>query len=178
MSHHASSDSEGVVDPNLTPLLDLVLQILMFFIVCVTFVSQQVTNETKLPYSDSAKPIEKADGADSSTIINQIPAGAKVFLNKLRPDQIQRFQNQDSVVLILGMEPKTLLDTKSWLKQQYEDDLKKAELAGEKEVKRVIDIRADGELDLKEVFQLMNFVKAAGYRKLKVRAIVKGGGGA
>ena len=46
MSHGGADDNSA--DPNLTPLLDLVLQLLMFFIINVNFVAEQVGN-TNLP---------------------------------------------------------------------------------------------------------------------------------
>src|SRR5437763_12555861 len=48
-------------DPNLVPLLDLVFQLIMFFMICVNFVSEQVTNEIKLPQSQSARPMDKTE---------------------------------------------------------------------------------------------------------------------
>jgi biopolymer transport protein ExbD len=168
MSHGGDG---GGCDPNLTPLLDLVLQLLMFFIMCVNFVTEQVSGDIKLPYSDSGKPIEKAD--TSALFLNQKSMKSQAFLDKLEPEQLERLRNQDSVVLIPGMKPKTLLETKAWLKQRYEDAQKVAENG---EVKTVIHFRPDADLELNQWFMLMNYCKAAGYKKLKVRAIVRGGG--
>jgi biopolymer transport protein ExbD len=39
---HGSSGEGAVSEPNLTPLLDVVLQLLMFFMMCVNFVNEQV----------------------------------------------------------------------------------------------------------------------------------------
>jgi biopolymer transport protein ExbD len=61
MSHGAASDD--TVEPNLTPLLDLVLQLLMFFLITVNF-TQGVTNTGEsLPHSETAAPLD-ADGGD------------------------------------------------------------------------------------------------------------------
>src|SRR5688572_26623272 len=49
------SDSENL-EPNLTPMLDLVLQILMFFIATTQMSAEPVDQETTLPYADFAKP--------------------------------------------------------------------------------------------------------------------------
>src|SRR5438034_11288259 len=59
MSHGGSS--EGITEPNLTPLLDVVLQLLMFFMMCVNFVSEQVNENIKLPVAQSARPMDKAE---------------------------------------------------------------------------------------------------------------------
>jgi biopolymer transport protein ExbD len=169
MSHGGGSDS--TCDPNLTPLLDLVLQLLMFFIVCVNFVAEQVSGDVKLPYSDSAQPIEKSDL--NALFINQKSLKSRDFRDKLTPEQLERFRNSDSVVMVPGKEPMSLLEARTWLRKNHEDAEKTAKLAGEKEVKTVIHFRPDENLELKELFMLMNHCKAAGYKKLKVRAIVR-----
>ena len=43
---HGSSDK---CEPNFTPLLDLVLQLVMFFMLCANFVMDQTSVEIKLP---------------------------------------------------------------------------------------------------------------------------------
>ena len=61
MSHGGSADD--TIEPNLTPLLDLVLQLLMFFMITVNF-TQGVTNTGEtLPRSETAAPLDP-DGND------------------------------------------------------------------------------------------------------------------
>src|SRR5207302_2579921 len=48
-------------EPNLIPLLDLVFQLIMFFMICVNFVSAQVNEEIKLPIAQSARAMDKAE---------------------------------------------------------------------------------------------------------------------
>jgi biopolymer transport protein ExbD len=168
MSHGASDDE---VDPNLTPLLDLVLQLLMFFIINVNFVSEQVNPDIKLPTSESARPIDKAD--TGALFLNQKSMKAKDFVNRLSPADQDRLKNQDSVVLVPGKEPMSLLECRAWLKDKYEEAEK---LAAGGEIKTTIVFRPDADLELEQLFKLMNYCKVANFKKLKVRAIVKGGG--
>src|SRR5262245_43962713 len=61
MSTNTSSDS---FDLNLTPLLDMVLQLIMFFMMCVNFVTEQINANVLLPDSSSAQEIQsKSEGA-------------------------------------------------------------------------------------------------------------------
>src|SRR4051794_14684215 len=54
----ASVGSEGT-DPNLTPLLDLVLQLIMFFMITVNFVRvDQFDDAIHLPVAASAVPLD------------------------------------------------------------------------------------------------------------------------
>jgi len=170
MSHGEGSEA----DPDLTPLLDLVLQLLMFFIINVNFVTEQVNPDIKLPTSESARPIDKADL--SSLILNQKSMKSREFINKLTPEDQERLRNQDSVVLTPGLKPMTLLECKAWLKDKIEDARKDPNTVAEDgSVKTVINFRPDGDLELAELFKLMNHCKVVGFKKLKVRAIVRGG---
>jgi hypothetical protein len=67
----------------------------------------------------------------------------------------------------------TLLEAKAWLKDKFEDAQK---LAGGGEVKTVINFRPDADLELSELFKLMQHCKVVGFKRLKVRAIVRTGG--
>src|SRR5712692_9833896 len=60
MAHGVGSEGSKA-EPNLTPLLDVVLQLLMFFMMCVNFVSEQVNENIKLPVAQSARPMDKSE---------------------------------------------------------------------------------------------------------------------
>src|SRR5436190_18809813 len=63
MSHGGSSDG-GACEPNMTPLLDLVLQILMFFIVTVNFATAEDAGNVELPDSQTARPLPSVGAKD------------------------------------------------------------------------------------------------------------------
>jgi hypothetical protein len=67
----------------------------------------------------------------------------------------------------------SLLEARAWLRRSYEDAEKAARATGQDGVKTVIHFRPDADLEYKELIMLMNHCKAAGYKKLKVRAIVR-----
>src|SRR5262245_64366092 len=56
--HGSGGQSEA--DPNLTPLLDVVLQLIMFFMITVNFV-RELTLEVRLPEAESLVPKNKDD---------------------------------------------------------------------------------------------------------------------
>ena len=66
-------------EPNLTPLLDLVLQLVMFFMLCANFVAESVNPTIVLPKAISAKPIDK--GVKYQEILNVDKKG-RVLLGK------------------------------------------------------------------------------------------------
>jgi biopolymer transport protein ExbD len=148
---HGGSSLEEKCDPNLTPLLDVVLQLLMFFMITVNFVTVQVNEEIKLPYAQSARPMDKTDQD-------------VLFLNL----------NERGELLVLGKEePLSLLKTKYYLKRQYEDA---AKAAPDGKVRTVIVIRAHMNADYSQVYQVLQMCKAEGFRKLSLRAMYRGVG--
>src|SRR5262245_51734420 len=97
-AHH---DEGG--EPDLTAMLDVVMQLLMYFIMCVNFIEHETTAEVLLPEATQAKPISK----DDSDVL---------FMNV----------DKDGTVLILGEKPKDLIDTKIWLDNRATEILNKS----------------------------------------------------
>ena len=60
MSAAAPGMEAARCDPNLTPLLDLVLQLIMFFMLCANFVMEQVNESIKLPEAIAAKALDSS----------------------------------------------------------------------------------------------------------------------
>ena len=149
MSHAASADS-GAMEPNLTPLLDLVLQILMFFMVTVNFASEQTQEDVALPNSQSARPLPKKGDKDP------------IFINLV----YRQGEKNEHQVLITGKAPMDQLHARNWIQNQY-DDLKRYG-----EVTSPVIIRAHRDADYGEVYKLLRACADAGFRNLKVRAIV------
>ena len=168
MSHGGGDD---IAEPDLTPMLDLILQLLMFFIINVNFVSEQVSADIKLPSSESARPIDKADpGA--------IFLGQKVktpqYMLKLTEKERERFRNFDSIVLIPTQPPMSPPEAKAWLKDKHEFLVKLK--GGEAKVDTIIYFRPDADLEYGEMTKLMTSCKVAGFTRIKVRAQMKRAG--
>src|SRR5262249_39104914 len=132
MSHGPAGEGSKA-EPNLIPLLDVVLQLLMFFMMCVNFVSEQVTENVKLPVAVSARPMDKRETAVLSLTLNgngllQVPGQAQ---------------------------PLAAAQWKPYLKQQFADSERLSrERGGKGEVKTMVVIRADQNNDYKEVYNL------------------------
>jgi biopolymer transport protein ExbD len=146
---HKSAGSE-TCDPNLTPLLDLVLQILMFFMVTVNFATEQTQEDVALPTSQSARPLPKKGDKDP------------IFINLVYREG-EKYEHQ---VLITGKKPMNQAEARNWIQNQF-DDLKRYG-----EVTSPVIIRAHRDADYGEVYKLLRACSDAGFRNLKVRAIV------
>ena len=144
-------------DPNLIPLLDLVFQLIMFFMICVNFVSAQLNEEIKLPISQSARAMDKSEV--EVLVLNMDPAGKIFVIGREKP---------------LSTEG----EKKFFLKQYFADAKLTAEARGDKkgEVKTTVIIRADRNANYQDVFELMALCKVTGFKKLQLRAFTKAGG--
>jgi biopolymer transport protein ExbD len=154
MSHGISGGNEKA-DPNLTPLLDVVLQLLMFFMMCVNFVTEQVSEDIQLPVASSARPMDKRE-----------------------TDFLYLNLNRDGKLEVPGRDQPfvTTLDKKVYLNAQYQDTKRSLRANHQPEdVKTSIVIRADKNVEYKDVYELMRLCREVGYRRLQVRAMTKGG---
>jgi biopolymer transport protein ExbD len=174
MSHGPAAEASSA-EPNLTPLLDMVLQLLMFFMICVNFVNEQVKEDVKLPESASARPMDKAQ--TDVLFLNLKPFHYKEWQDRVRdPDLLTKLQDKfregDPLVFVSGKEPMKPIELDFWLKQKHEDLLKDS-----KEVKTAVIIRADLNTDYTQVFRVLQMCKVRGFTNLKLRAMTKAGSG-
>ena len=146
MSHGVGS-SEIKAEPNLVPLLDLVFQLIMFFMICVNFVSEQVNEDIKLPVAQSARPMEKSE-VDV------------LFLN---------LDQTGKVMVPGGEQPLDTLGQKQFYLRQKYADTKRA--SGQ--VHTVVIVRADRNASYGHLFELLKLCKQAGYQKMQIRAYTK-----
>jgi biopolymer transport protein ExbD len=151
----ASLDNEGL-DVNLTPLLDLVLQLIMFFMITVNFVRvDQFDNSITLPMASQAVPIDNT-------------AEDWIFLNL------------DSGGKLVGTLSTFLLDTPEKLKAHlYRERESLERIAKERgktgEVKIVVILRADRECKYADVWTVLNSCQRAGFKHWQLRVMTGGG---
>jgi len=65
----ASQFNEATAEPNLTPILDLVFQLITFFMLVISFKSAQLDMNLKLPVVASARPVD-TDGPQDLLVFN------------------------------------------------------------------------------------------------------------
>jgi biopolymer transport protein ExbD len=142
MSHGAAGDDR--VDINLTPMLDLVMQLLMYFIMTVQFVGQEVNANVQLPNSQAAMPIDKSEG-----------------------DFLYINIDKDGKILVLGQDPMDMADTTAWLNRRVMEAPKDEKT---NKPRTAIVIRADKGIGYGNVYDLMALCKSKGFSRFYVRA--------
>jgi biopolymer transport protein ExbD len=65
----ASMSHDSSAEPNLTPILDMVFQLITFFMLVINFKSAQLDMSLKLPVVGSAKPVD-TKGAQDLLVLN------------------------------------------------------------------------------------------------------------
>jgi biopolymer transport protein ExbD len=133
--------------PDLTAMLDVVMQMLMYFIMTARFINEQSTADIHLPVSQAARPTTRSDGD-------------VLFLNV----------NAEGKVLALGENPMTVPEAKLWLEKQA------TQLKKDGQVQAAIIIRADQDADYEHVYRVMQACKDKGFRRFKLHAQIIGGG--
>lgn len=143
-------------EPNLVPLLDLVLQLVMFFMVCANFVMEQVNEQIKLPSAISSKPLDKTP---ERTVYLNVDEKGVVQLS-----QLDAIRNERELT-----NPKQV---ESYMKVRYEQDMQS--LSVEERAKgprlRVV-IRADGRTDTEKVDAVLRACRVAGFSTAELRAV-------
>jgi biopolymer transport protein ExbD len=151
---HGSTDK---CEPNLTPLLDLVLQLVMFFMLCANFVMEQTAQEVNLPLAFSGKVLDK--GEDSPLFINVNKEGKVV----LTPDQ-RTPQHGDT--LDNEIQVQNYMKSRADLEKRY---------TGKSEVQATLILRVDKETPFEKTYKIMKACRLAGYSKVQLRVLAASG---
>ncbi len=153
---HVSGSSAIKAEPNLVPLLDLVFQLIMFFMICVNFVSGQVDEMIKLPDAQSARAMDKKE--------------VDVLILNVRDNGKIKVVGEQQLLSTPG-------EIKYFLRREYETAKARQDPADKsKQVQTAIVIRADKNANYGQIFQLLTYCKEVGYHRLQLRAFSKGKG--
>lgn len=179
------------VELNLTPLLDLVLQIIMFFMITVNFVSDQVNANVTLPSSTSAQEIQAKTETDFIVInllvdrVDRKDAQGRTSrdgygrpIRDIAQPKTMRiiFAGREDIVfrqgeegIALGKAAKAISDLARVLRRRQSIREKVAE-DQIKELKVPIIIRADVEIQYGLVLPLIVQANREGFSKVELRA--------
>jgi biopolymer transport protein ExbD len=133
--------------PDLTPMLDLVMQLLMYFIMCANFLGVQVNREISLPDSQSARPLDRREGD-------------VLFVNV----------NAQGQILVLGQEPMGISDYDYWLSKRATEAPKDKD----GKITTVIVLRGDKAADYSIIYQTLQTSRKRGFRYFNTRLNILG----
>ncbi len=146
----SSNAEEGA--PNLTPLLDVVLQLIMFFMITVNFVRvDQISEEIILPKAENATEMTKVDKED-----------AYVFIN---------LNEEGKLVGVINPEKKELsiAEIKVRLQKRKNRILAEAKEAGRKKPTVWVVLRAHKDAEYIMVYNMLDTCARAGFTNWQIR---------
>lgn len=144
-------------EPNLTPLLDMVLQLVMFFILVANFTMQDLNEGILLPDATQAKATDKRD--------------VDVLYLNIDGKTTGEGNRKGRLVTTDGEEPRvTPLEIQTYLEREYH----RREALAKKEPNTVVIIRAHRDADFAQVFLVLRGAKQAGFKKWQLRAQILG----
>jgi len=137
-------------EPNLTPLLDIVLQLVMFFMLCTHFVAEKVNESIKLPLAIEAKSLDKS--VDNYMILNIDEKGVTTVNSEVfdSPLKVQNY-----------MANQWDLDKARTKPQDWENGKGRS----------LIILRASKDCNFKQVNDVLMACKRAKYMDIQLRAI-------
>ena len=160
MSHGSFEKCE----PNFTPLLDLVLQLVMFFMICTNFVLDQTSDKISLPEAVAAKPLDKNRG---EIIYLDVNSKGQVILPpaKARPGR----ETLDNAIQVEG-------DMKELARLEYRKQTGKSENPPPGwQSETTLVLRIDKNTEFKDSYPIIRACRLAGYTRVELRAIVATG---
>ncbi|MBY0460436.1 MAG: biopolymer transporter ExbD [Gemmataceae bacterium] len=159
MSHGSSEKCE----PNMTPLLDLVLQLVMFFMLVANFVMDETNTEIKLPVAVSAKPLTPKEPYVFLLDVNE--KGEVIFPENSAP------VGSDGKKILSTSKPEEL---RIILNRRAEEDrtaLKNDPSAGANaDLRTLIILRIDKRCPFEKSYAVMKSCRDVGYTKIQLRA--------
>ncbi len=148
MSHAASAE------PNLTPILDMVFQLITFFMLVINFKSASMDLDLKLPVVGSARPVEH-EGEDLLVLNINSEGKLKVYGQLIaNVDGYIRQEAQASLLAVRKTNPNVKAD----------------------DLPSIVVVRADKSTPFKMLNQVITTCQAHGFRNFALKAMNKAEG--
>lgn len=149
-------------EPNLTPLLDMVLQLIMFFMLCANFDKFQKNQAVTLPKAAQAQAPDKTIDVQLLVELGAPPkAGEMGKLSLSTGDGPKPLQGPTQLTERLGLEAQ-----KHQIGKFAEPDAPK-----KKKTRVAVILRADQNSTFRQIFEIMTAIQKAGFEDIQLRAL-------
>jgi biopolymer transport protein ExbD len=143
-------------EPNLTPLLDVVFQLITFFMLVINFSNENYDIRVKLPVAGSARPVEQGDKAatEDRLVLNVDKDGHLLMSGQVFPASkaIQEIKHQADLVKLNLKAAGVKLDESGGLPT-------------------MIVLRADRDTPFSSLYTLITACQSNGFRKFALKAM-------
>ncbi len=144
LSHAANAD------PNLTPILDMVFQLITFFMLVINFKANEMDQQMLLPVVGSARPSDKGNQQLLMLNINK-KGDFTVFGRAYTDDQMKAF-----------IENRALAD-------RLTERRKQSDFADDADLPTLVIVRADQNTPFKRLNDVLTLCQKNGYREFALR---------
>jgi biopolymer transport protein ExbD len=153
-----SLSTELKAEPNLTPLLDVVFQLITFFMLVMNFSNENYDQRVRLPMAGSARPIDdEKQVSEDRLVLNIDQDGHLLFGGEVQPlnKAIQTIKHQADLIKI---------------------NLKAAGLKPDSTggLPTTIMLRADKDTNFSSVLNVIKACQSNGFRKFALKAMSRG----
>jgi biopolymer transport protein ExbD len=142
-------------EPNLTPLLDVVFQLITFFMLVINFSTENYDQRVRLPIAESARPIEDDQRVSEDRLVLNVDADGHLLIGgevQLLHQAIQTIKHQADLV-----------------KLSLRAAGKKVDASGS--LPTTIILRADRDVTFSSVISLIKACQSNGFRKFNLKAM-------
>ena len=161
--HSGQSDA----DINLTPLLDVVLQLIMFFMITVNLVdSEQLNKNIRLPVAQALVPKDKEDEEREK---NKEKIDAYIYINLNAKNEIigiPALEQRDREGNVI----QTRESIKAYLSGEMDQHVRKARLE-RREPKVILVLRGDKDARYHKIFDILEAGRLAGIEDYQLRGM-------
>lgn len=151
----ASAGGEMKAEPDLTPLLDVVFQLITFFMLVINFGNDNFDARIKLPVAGSARPQDDASRAGDERLILNIDKNGKLLFNGQALDSYEATKR-------IKLEAQIARANLKSLKGKVDP--------GEALPARVV-IRADKDTPFSDWYSVVTTCQSNGYQKFDLKAM-------
>jgi biopolymer transport protein ExbD len=147
--------SEFKAEPNLTPLLDVVFQLITFFMLVINFSSENYDQRVRLPKADAAKPVEEeARVSEDRLVLNVDKEGHLLIGGEVQPlhKAIQTIKHEADLVKLNLRAAGTKADPSGSLPT-------------------TIILRVDRDASFSALYSLIKACESNGFRKFRFKAM-------
>ena len=151
----ASMGNELRAEPNLTPLLDVVFQLITFFMLVINFSQDNFDSRIKLPVAGSARPQDDAAKLSDERLVLNVDSQGNLLFNG---------------AVLSDYEAKKKINLEAQIARTNIRTLRGKVEQGEALPARVV-IRADRDTPFSALFSLINICQTEGYQKFDLKAM-------
>jgi len=151
-----SLSGEIKAEPNLTPLLDVVFQLITFFMLVINFSNDNYDQRVRLPVAGSARPADPGEGVKDRLVLNMDKDG-NLLLNGQTLDP-------EAAVKEIGIQADLVRLT-------INTGGKHKKIEPGQDLPTTLVIRSDRDTPFTQVYSLLTACQANGFRKFALKAM-------